>query len=83
MKFLLPEAIEIKRMLVFDERTSCMKPDLHITLNANGVEVDEKLKFSSGNVQLWDVFRDRILDFFKSHPEILLSKNDLVICQLS
>ncbi|XP_060174798.1 CDT1-like protein a, chloroplastic [Lycium barbarum] len=69
MKFLLPEAIEIKKMLVFDERTSCMKPDLHITLNANGVEVDGKLKSSSGNVQLWDVFHHRILDFFKSHPE--------------
>ncbi|KAJ8552980.1 hypothetical protein K7X08_020373 [Anisodus acutangulus] len=59
LKFLLPEAIEIKKMLVLDERTNCMKPDLHITLNANGVEVDEKLK----------VFRSRVLDFVKSHPE--------------
>ncbi|XP_055829490.1 CDT1-like protein a, chloroplastic [Solanum dulcamara] len=69
LKFLLPEAIEIKKMLVFDERTTCMKPDLHITLNANGVEGDKKLKSSSGTEQLRTVFSSRILDFFKSHPE--------------
>ncbi|KAM3234365.1 hypothetical protein T459_15704 [Capsicum annuum] len=69
LKFLLPEAIEIKKMLVLDERTSCMKPDLHITLNANGVEVDEKLKFSSVSDKLRKVFLNRILDFAKSHPE--------------
>ncbi|OIT06911.1 PREDICTED: CDT1-like protein a, chloroplastic [Nicotiana attenuata] len=69
LKFLLPEAIEIKKILVHDEHTYCMKPDLHITLNANAVEVDEKLKSTSGTVQLEKVFRARILDFFKSHPE--------------
>lgn len=69
LKFLLPEAIEIKKMLVFDERTNCMKPDLHITLNANGVDVDEKLKSSSVFEQLKKVFLNRILDFSKSHPE--------------
>ncbi|XP_075105205.1 CDT1-like protein a, chloroplastic [Nicotiana tabacum] len=69
LKFLLPEAIEIQKILVHDERTYCMKPDLHITLNANAVEVDEKLKSTSGTVQLEKVFRARLLDFFKSHPE--------------
>ncbi|CAN4113683.1 unnamed protein product [Withania somnifera] len=69
LKFLLPEAIEIKKMLVLDERTNCMKPDLHIMLNANGVDVDEKLKSSSVFEQLKKVFLDRILDFSKSHPE--------------
>lgn len=47
-----------------------MKPDLHITLNANGVEGDKKLKSSSGTEQLRTVFSSRILDFFKSHPEV-------------
>ncbi|KAK8674453.1 hypothetical protein V6N13_112744 [Hibiscus sabdariffa] len=28
LKHILPEAIEIDRILIFDERTSCMKPDL-------------------------------------------------------
>ncbi|XP_016489512.2 CDT1-like protein a, chloroplastic [Nicotiana tabacum] len=69
LKFLLPEAIEIKKILVHDERTYCMKPDLHITLNANAVKVDEKLKSTSDTVQLEKVFRARLLDFFKSHPE--------------
>lgn len=70
LKFLLPEAIEIKKILVHDERTYCMKPDLHITLNANAVKVDEKLKSTSDTVQLEKVFRARLLDFFKSHPEV-------------
>ncbi|CAN4101959.1 unnamed protein product [Withania somnifera] len=69
LKFLLPEAIEIKKMLVLDERTNCMKPDLHITLNANGIDVDEKLKSSSVFEQLKKVFLNRILDFSKTHPE--------------
>lgn len=70
LKFLLPEVIEIKKMLVLDERTSCMKPELHVTLNANGVVIDEKLISSSSvSIQLRNIFRNRILNFFKSHPE--------------
>ncbi|GMN26164.1 hypothetical protein TIFTF001_040811 [Ficus carica] len=38
LKFLLPEAIEIKRTLVHNERTLCMEQDLQITMNL-GCEV--------------------------------------------
>ncbi|XP_033509457.1 CDT1-like protein a, chloroplastic isoform X2 [Nicotiana tomentosiformis] len=68
LKFILPEVIEIKKILVFDERTNCMKPELYIALNANAVEIDEKRK-SSSSVQLRKVFRTRLLNFLKSHPQ--------------
>ncbi|GMN60482.1 hypothetical protein TIFTF001_029570 [Ficus carica] len=35
LKFLLPEAIKIKRTLVHNERTLCMEQDLQITMNPN------------------------------------------------
>ena len=31
--------IEIKRILVFDEQTSCMKPNLHVSINIDAVEI--------------------------------------------
>ncbi|XP_060196724.1 CDT1-like protein a, chloroplastic [Lycium barbarum] len=69
LKFILPEAIEIKKILKHDERSCCMKPDLYITLNANAVDSSEKWKSNSSSVLLRKVFRSRLLDFFKSHPE--------------
>nr|GMD73055.1 CDT1-like protein A, chloroplastic [Ipomoea batatas] len=69
LKFILPEAIEVTKILVHDERTSCMKPDLRITLNASAVGDNGKVKSGSGNLELRKVFRARLLDFFKSHPE--------------
>lgn len=70
MKYILPEAIEIKRVLVFDERTCCMRPDLHVTLNVNAVEYAESLKSESKNIGLRKVFRARLADFYKNHPEV-------------
>ncbi|KAK4371685.1 hypothetical protein RND71_007069 [Anisodus tanguticus] len=69
LKFILPEAIEVKKILKHDERSSCMKPDLYITLNANAVDNSEKWKSNSSSVLLRKVFRSRLLNFFKSHPE--------------
>ncbi|XP_023900925.2 CDT1-like protein b [Quercus suber] len=70
LKFILRDAIEIKRVLVFDERTSCMKPDLHVSINVDAVENDGKLKSESGNMQLRKVLRSRLVDFSKSCPEV-------------
>lgn len=72
LKHILPEAIEIKRVLIFDERTSCMKPDLHVTLNADAVENNEKSKSESKKIALRKVFRARLADFVKDHPQVLL-----------
>lgn len=70
LKFILPEAIAIKKILVFDERTSCMKPDLHVTINPDAVEVDAKLPSESETMSLRKFFRARLRDFWESHPEV-------------
>lgn len=67
MKYILPEAIVIKKVRTLDERTSCMKPDLEVTLNVDGIE---NSKSESGNSHLRKIFRSRLLDFVKAHPEV-------------
>ncbi|XP_039684034.1 CDT1-like protein a, chloroplastic isoform X4 [Medicago truncatula] len=69
LKFILPEAIAIKKLLVFDERTSCMKPDLHVSINPDAVEFNAKLLSESGTMSLRKLFRVRLNEFWKSHPE--------------
>ncbi|KAK9945125.1 hypothetical protein M0R45_010655 [Rubus argutus] len=76
LKFILPEVIEIKKVLVLDERTSCMKPDLHVTLNVQALENDGKSKSEVGGIMqlkktlnLRRVFRDRLVEVSRSHPE--------------
>ncbi|KAL3637513.1 hypothetical protein CASFOL_018681 [Castilleja foliolosa] len=61
--------IELEKVLRHDERTGCMKPNLLITLNAAAIEDEFKSKSLNGNLQMRRVFRDRLLNFFKSHPE--------------
>lgn len=58
---------------MFDERTSCMKPDLHISFNIDAIEDNAKLKSESGNMYLRKVFRARLVDFSKSHPEVIVA----------
>ena len=71
IKHLLPEAIEIKRVLVHDETTRCMKPDLHVSLNADAVEENGNSKSESKKkISLRKVFRARLADFVKSHPQV-------------
>ena len=49
----MPEAIEIKRVLKFDEQTSCMKPDLQVTVNADAIQCDNgKLEPESEKIYL-------------------------------
>ncbi|KAI3732655.1 hypothetical protein L1987_63862 [Smallanthus sonchifolius] len=69
IKFVLPEAIEIKKILVRDDRTSCMKPYLHIGLNLGIVENDEKLTSDSAYIMMNKLFRSRLVRFLKSNPE--------------
>lgn len=73
LKFILPEAIVINKILVFDERTSCMKPDLRITINRDAVESDAKSLSECGSMWLRKLFRARLRDFCKSHPEVHLN----------
>ncbi|KAJ0230161.1 CDT1-like protein a [Hirschfeldia incana] len=70
IKHILPEAVEIKRVLIHDEATSCMKPDLHVTLNADAVvENVNSNSESKKKISLRKVFRTRLADFVKSHPQ--------------
>ena len=64
-KFILPEAIVLKKVVVYDERTSCMKPDLHISFNFGVLENKE-----DQYMQLRKLFRARLSEFVSSHREV-------------
>lgn len=65
LKFILPEAILLKKVLVYDERTCCMKPDLHISFNFGVLESQE-----DQYMQLRKLFRARLSEFVSSRPEV-------------
>ncbi|KAF9605624.1 hypothetical protein IFM89_017967 [Coptis chinensis] len=69
MKYVLPEAIELKRVNVVDERTCCTKSDIEVMLLIDAVECDGKGKIGSGYSNLSKVFRTRLLEFVKNQPE--------------
>ncbi|KAK6937799.1 DNA replication factor Cdt1, C-terminal [Dillenia turbinata] len=69
LKYLLPEVILTEKILTCDEKAHCTKPDLHITLDKTRLETDGKIKSESGNSHLRKIFRARLLEFFKAHPE--------------
>ncbi|KAM0007116.1 putative CDT1 Geminin-binding domain, DNA replication factor Cdt1 [Helianthus debilis subsp. tardiflorus] len=69
IKFILPEAVEIKKILVRDDRTSCLKPDLCISLNFDIVHDDENLRSDSGYTLLSKLFRSRLSGFCESNLE--------------
>nr|KYP51183.1 hypothetical protein KK1_026992 [Cajanus cajan] len=62
LKFMLPEAILLEKILVLDERTSCMVADIRISIDPNAVESDER-------VPLRELFWKRLRGFWESHPE--------------
>ncbi|XP_022771251.1 CDT1-like protein a, chloroplastic [Durio zibethinus] len=69
LKHILPEAIEIKRILIFDEGTSCMKPDLRISIIADAIDCGHDSESETKNLSLRRVFRARLADYVKAHPE--------------
>ncbi|XP_020261387.1 CDT1-like protein a, chloroplastic [Asparagus officinalis] len=69
LKHILPEAIVIKNMNLHDEVTSCVKPELHVALQLSAFEETAKEKGESGYSVLRRVFRERLVDFSKRHPE--------------
>ncbi|GAV67254.1 CDT1 domain-containing protein [Cephalotus follicularis] len=68
LKYVLPEAIEIKKLLIFDERTSFMKPDLHVTLDVDTIDCCDP-KSENKYLYLRKLFRQRLLEFHKAHPQ--------------
>ncbi|KAK1289749.1 hypothetical protein QJS10_CPB18g01648 [Acorus calamus] len=70
LKYLLPEAISIKKVLIHDEMTCCMKPDLQISLQTSVFEDSRKGKNGSEFLVLSKVFRARLVEFHEAHPEV-------------
>ncbi|RZC71492.1 hypothetical protein C5167_034667 [Papaver somniferum] len=66
IKYILPEAVQVDKILVHDERTLCMKQDMKITLLLDVVEADPD---QSPYAILCQMFHQRMLKFFRNHPE--------------
>ncbi|XP_010904590.2 CDT1-like protein a, chloroplastic isoform X1 [Elaeis guineensis] len=69
LKYILPEAISIKKVLSHDEITCCMKPELQVALQIEAIANNVKPKDGGAYSILRKVFRERLLEFFKEHPE--------------
>ncbi|CAL9168186.1 unnamed protein product [Musa hybrid cultivar] len=69
LKHIMPEAIMIKKVLLHDETTCCMKPELQVTLQVDAVAKNIKGRSESGYSILRAVFRERLVEFFKNHPQ--------------
>ncbi|KAG8064085.1 hypothetical protein GUJ93_ZPchr0004g39592 [Zizania palustris] len=69
LKYIMPEAIVINKILLRDESTCCMKPDLQVNLLVDAVESVAKQKGETGYSALRRIFRQRLVDFFRDHPE--------------
>ncbi|KAJ0967292.1 hypothetical protein J5N97_024209 [Dioscorea zingiberensis] len=69
LKYVLPEVILIKKVLVHDEVSCCMKPELQVSLQIDAVEENTKQNGESGYSLVRKVFRERLVDFSKAHPE--------------
>ncbi|WVZ64405.1 hypothetical protein U9M48_013918 [Paspalum notatum var. saurae] len=69
LKYIMPEAIVINKVLLRDDTTCCMRPDLQVNLQVGAVENVEKQKGETAYLALRRIFRQRLVDFFKDHPE--------------
>ncbi|GAY61739.1 hypothetical protein CUMW_212310 [Citrus unshiu] len=66
IKFILPEAIQIDKILVHNKKTLCVEPDLKIALLFDVIEGHSK---HSDYEALCQVFGSRLVNFFTVHPE--------------
>jgi chromatin licensing and DNA replication factor 1 len=66
----MPEAIVINKILLRDDKTCCMKPDLQVNLLVNAVEDSMMQKGETRYSALRRIFRQRLVDFFRDHPEV-------------
>jgi DNA replication factor CDT1 like len=68
MKYILPEAITVKKVLLRDDSTCRMKPDLQINMNAESIGINMKEEGQNAYLHLRKVFRQRLVEFVKSKP---------------
>ncbi|XP_064979797.1 CDT1-like protein a, chloroplastic [Musa acuminata AAA Group] len=69
LKYIMPEAIMIKKVLLHDVATCSLKTELQVTLQVDAVARNMQGKSESGRSILPAVFRERLVEFFKNHPE--------------
>lgn len=68
MKYILPEGIEIEKVIVLDKKSLCMRPDLKITLVFEAVKDHSE---QSADMALGRYFNSRLINFFNMHPEVI------------
>lgn len=68
MKYVFPEAILIEKILIHDEKSLCMKPDMKITLVLDAVECPLHPD-QSASMALCQAFHARLLEFLNTQPE--------------
>ncbi|KAK4428199.1 CDT1-like protein a, chloroplastic [Sesamum alatum] len=66
IKYILPEEVQIDKILIHDEKTKCMKSDMKITLLFDVVKNHHE---ESVFVALSNLFTSRLRDFYITHPE--------------
>lgn len=71
IKYIVPEAIQIDKLLVHDEKTMCMKPDVKITLHFDAVEDHKE---HSMFMTLSNLFASRLVDFLHKHAQVITLK---------
>ncbi|KAJ1258027.1 hypothetical protein BS78_10G042300 [Paspalum vaginatum] len=69
LKYIMPEAIVINKILLRDGTTCCMRPDLQVNILVGAVEDIEKQNGETAYLALRRIFRQRLVDFFRDHPE--------------
>lgn len=69
IKYILPEAIQIEKILVHDKKTLCMKPDMKIGLLFDVVKGHSE---QSDFLALLQLFASRLLSFLIKHPQVFL-----------
>lgn len=70
VKFILPEAVQTEKILVHDEKTMCMNPELIITLLFDIVKGHDKEQSDYSALRM--IFASRLCDFYSSHPEVMV-----------
>ncbi|AQL02121.1 CDT1-like protein a chloroplastic [Zea mays] len=69
LKYIMPEAIVINKILLRDDTTCCMYPDLQVNLLVGAVENVLKQKGETAYLALRRTFRQRLVEFYREHPE--------------
>ena len=70
LKYIMPEAIVINKILLRDDTTCCMYPDLQVNLIVSAVENVVKQKGETAYLALRRIFRQRLVEFYREHPEV-------------